>query len=101
LNTRTYLAIFLIATSIALGTTTSIATPVSADKNSGRDNGLDKEADENVHNNVPGGLGGDIDKKFHEGLCQADISTDALDEATNGAGCDALTDPGNSDGHHK
>jgi hypothetical protein len=100
LNTRTYLTIFLIATSIAIGTV-SIATPVSADKNSGRDNGLDKEADENVHNNVPGGLGGDIDKKFHEGLCQADISTDALDEATHGAGCDALTDPGNSDGHHK
>jgi hypothetical protein len=97
LNTRTYLAIFLIAASIAV-TTTSLATQVSADKNSGRDNGLDKKADENVHNNVPGGLGGDIDKKFHEGLCQGGLSTDALDSI---GGCDVLTDPGNSDGHHK
>jgi hypothetical protein len=55
------LAIFLIATSIAMGSV-SIATHVSADKQSGRDNGLDKKADENVHNNVPGGAGGDIDK---------------------------------------
>jgi hypothetical protein len=97
LNTRTYLAIFLIATSIAIGTV-SIATPVSADKNSGRDNGLDKKADDNVHDNVPGGLGGDIDKKFHEGLCQGGLSTDDLDEI---GGCGVLSDPGNSDGHHK
>jgi hypothetical protein len=97
LNTQTYLAIFLIATSIAMGAV-SIATHVSADKQSGRDNGLDKKADENVHNNVPGGAGGDIDKKFHEGLCQGDLSTDVLDSI---GGCGALTDPGNSDGHHK
>ena len=90
------MAIFLIATSIAMGAV-SIVTPVSADiadKQNGRDNGLDKKADDNVHNNVPGGLGGDIDKRFHEGLCQGGLSTDDLEEATGGQGCDALPGPG-------
>jgi hypothetical protein len=97
MNTRTYLAIFLIATSIAI-TTTSLTTQASADKSNARE-GLDK-ADENVHENVPGGLAGDIDKKFHEGLCRGDHSTTVLDSI---GGCDnpIITDPGESDNHRQ
>jgi hypothetical protein len=93
LNTRTYLAIFLIATSIAIGTTTSIATPALADKSSG-DNGLDK-ADVNIHDNT--GFGSQPDIRHHEGTCQGGHEVHITD------GCDnaLITDPGNSDGHHK
>jgi hypothetical protein len=89
------LAIFLIAASIAMGAV-SIVTPVSAnieDKQNGRDNGLDPHADDNVHDNT-GGLGGDVDKRFHEGLCQGGLSTDDLEAAFPGEGCDALHGPG-------
>jgi hypothetical protein len=97
LNTRTYLAIFLIATSIAIGTTASIANPAFAKKDSAHD-GLEK-ADNNIHENAP-----QNDVTIHEGLCQGGHSTDALDDLNGGQnGCDfpAITDPGNSDGHHK
>ncbi|HEY6657046.1 MAG TPA: hypothetical protein VIZ62_00825 [Nitrososphaeraceae archaeon] len=94
---RTYLALFLVATSIAIGTTTSIATTAFADKSSGS-NGLEK-ADKLIHDHF-GGLS-DKDVKWHEGICQGEHSTKALDEATNGAGCSALGDPGNSDDHRK
>jgi hypothetical protein len=94
LNTKTYLAIFLIATSMAVATT-SLATTASADKSSGS-NGLDK-ADKNVHENTPGGFTGSQDIHFHEGTCQGGHPVDIP------GGCDnpAITDPGNSDGHHK
>lgn len=69
-------AIFLIATSIALVATLSITTPVLADKDSAL-GGLDN-ADDNVHDNVPGGLGGEIDQKFHNGLCQGGHPTTAF-----------------------
>ena len=74
----------------------SIVTPVSADKEdkqNGREHGLDPHADDNVHN-TPGGFTGDQDLRFHEGLCQGGLSTDDLDDATQGAGCDALPGPG-------
>ena len=95
LNTRSYLAIFLIATSIAIGTTTSIATPVLAGKSSG-DNGLDK-ADVNVHENTPGGFAGKQDINHHEGTCQGGHDVHIPD------GCDnaLITDPGNSDDHRQ
>jgi len=95
LNTRTYLAIFLIATSIAIGATTSLATPALADKSSG-DNGLDK-ADVNVHENTPGGFAGQQDIRHHEGTCQGGHEVHITD------GCDnaLITDPGNSDNHRQ
>lgn len=94
MNTRTYLAIFLIATSIAV-VTTSLATPVLAGKSSG-DNGLDK-SDVNVHENTPGGFAGDQDIRYHEGLCQGGHEVHIPDGCNN----DLITDPGNSDGKHK
>jgi hypothetical protein len=96
LNTRTYLAISLIATSIAIGTTTSIATPALAGKSSG-DNGLDK-ADVNIHDN-PGApfFGSPQDIRHHEGTCQGGHEVHITD------GCDnaLITDPGNSDDHRQ
>jgi hypothetical protein len=95
------LAIFLIATSIAVATT-SMTTPILADKEDKINSrgGLDK-ADENVHENTPGELTGPQDKVFHEGLCQGDLSTTVVED--NG-GCDGplgLTDPGESDNHRQ
>ena len=87
MKTHRYLAIFLIATSIAIGTV-SIASPALADPSSGS-NGLEK-ADDNVHENAP-----DNDVKFHEGTCQGGHTTEALE---NLGGCDILSDPGKSDG---
>ena len=49
-------------------------------------------ADENVHENTGGVSHQDI--VFHEGLCQAGITTEALE---NLGGCDILTPPGNSE----
>jgi hypothetical protein len=89
----TYLAIFLIAASIAIGTVSS-AVPALADKSSGS-NGLDK-ADENVHE-TPGGFAGDQDIRFHEGTCQGGHPVDIPDGCDN----DLITDPGNSDDHRK
>lgn len=87
MNTRTYLAIFLIASSIAVGIA-SVALPVSAEDPAR--GGLDK-ADENVHD-TPGGLLGDIDKRFHEGICQGGHSTTIVDREL--GGCDAIKEPG-------
>jgi hypothetical protein len=94
MKSHTYLAIFIIAASIAIGTA-SIANPALADKSSGQ-NGLDK-ADENVHENTPGGFAGDQDIRFHEGTCQGGHPVDIPE------GCDnpLITDPGNSDDHRK
>jgi len=85
LNIRTVLAIFLIATSIAVATT-SIATPISAEDHAR--GGLDK-ADKNVHDNT--GPLSDQDIRFHEGTCQGGHSTTVLD---NLGGCDILPPPG-------
>jgi hypothetical protein len=97
LNTRTYLAIFLIATSIAIGATTSIATPAFAGKSSG-DNGLTK-ADKNIHDNT-GGLGSPQDINHHEGTCQGGHQFTTPEVP---GGCDnaVITDPGNSDDHRQ
>jgi hypothetical protein len=63
--------------------------------------GLEK-ADNNIHENAP-----QNDVTIHEGLCQGGHSTDALDDLnpTPGEnGCEnenIISDPGNSDGHHK
>jgi hypothetical protein len=93
LNTQMYLAIFLIATSIAIGTTTSIATQASAEKPD--KTGLDK-ADEKVHE-TPGGFAGKQDLKFHEGTCQGGHEVDIPEGCNN----DLITDPGNSDDHRQ
>ncbi|HEX7274265.1 MAG TPA: hypothetical protein VF248_01495 [Nitrososphaeraceae archaeon] len=82
-------AIFLIATSLAIGAL-SATNLVLADKSSGS-NGLEK-ADDKVHENT--GPVSDQDIKFHEGLCQGGHSTEALD---NLGGCNILSDPGESD----
>jgi hypothetical protein len=93
MKSHTYLAIFVIAATIAIGTV-SIANPVLADKSSGQ-NGLDK-ADPNVHD-TPGGFAGDQDIRFHEGTCQGGHPVDIPE------GCDnpLITDPGNSDTNRK
>lgn len=86
MHTRNVLAIFLIATSIAVATV-SIATQALAVDDPAR-GGLDK-ADKNVHDNT-GGLS-DQDIRFHEGTCQGGHSTTVLD---NLGGCDILPPPG-------
>jgi hypothetical protein len=90
-----YLAIFLIATSIAIGTTTSMATTAFAGKSSG-DNGLDK-ADVNIHENTPGEFGGQQDIAHHDGTCQGGHEVHIQDGCNN----DLISDPGNSDDHRK
>jgi hypothetical protein len=97
------IAIFIIAASMVFATAAlSIVTPVLAvkDPDPAR-GGLDK-ADKNVHDNTPGGITGEQDKVFHEGLCQGGHSTTVVDEH---GGCDGaelgLTDPGNSDDHRQ
>lgn len=81
---------FLIVTSIAIGTT-FVTTQALADKSSAS-NGLDK-ADENVHENTPEEFAGKQDLKFHEGTCQGEHPVAIPD------GCDnaLITDPGESD----
>ena len=85
--TKNALAIFVIAASIVIATV-SMTNPVAADN---ARKGLDK-ADENVHDNAPGGLLGDIDKRFHEGLCQGEHSTTIVDKEL--GGCGAIPEPG-------
>lgn len=93
MKSQTLLAIFLMATSIAI-VIVSTADPILADKSSGQ-NGLDK-ADENVHD-TPGGFAGDQDIGFHEGTCQGGHPVDIPDGCDN----DLITDPGNSDDKRK
>ena len=94
LNARTYLAIFLIATSIAVATT-SIATQASAEKPD--ITGLEK-ADRNIHENTGSTPDNPSkqDLKFHEGTCQGGHTTEALEGL---GGCDILPEPGNSGDH--
>lgn len=93
MNTRTILAIFLIATSIAIGTITSITTPALADKPD--KTGLEK-ADQNIHENTGPPVPSDQDIRFHEGTCQGGHTTEALEGL---GGCDALSGPGESENH--
>jgi hypothetical protein len=88
LNTRTILAMFLIAASIGMATT-SLPIPISADKDDAS-NGLN-EADEKVHDKT--GFAEDQDIRFHEGTCQGGHPVDIPD------GCDnsLITDPGESE----
>lgn len=51
--------------------------------------GLDT-ADQNVHDRT--GLGGSVDQRFHEGLCQGGHSTTAVDTFL--GGCSAFGPPG-------
>ena len=92
MNTRTYLAIFLIAASIAIGTISSIATQAFAADDPAR-KGLDK-ADDNIHKNTdstPNDLSKQ-DLRFHEGICQGGHSTTVVDD--NFGGCDNIPAPG-------
>jgi len=93
MDSKTHLAIFVIAASMVIATV-SMAIPASADKSDARE-GLDK-ADEEVHDNTPDGLAGDEDVRFHEGLCQGGHSTSVLDTLD---GCDTsiITEPGESE----
>ena len=91
MNPTLKLATITIVALAALGTTATTAFAKETPP------GIANHADENVHTNT-GGVGSQQDFRFHEGLCQAGISTEALEEATNGAGCDALSPPGNSGG---
>ena len=103
-----YLAKFAMLALIAglvIGTTNMInpVAAVKSDMHHAQD-GLNR-ADENIHENTdsspPPGELSDQDVAFHEGICQGDHSTDVLDEITDGEGCDALGDPGNSDDHRQ
>ena len=98
LKTRTYLTLFLIATSIAIGTTSSIATQAFAGKDSAQ-KGLDN-ADQNIHENTGSTPANPSpqDIRHHEGNCQGGHSSTVLDSI---GGCGILTDPGNSDDHRQ
>jgi hypothetical protein len=92
------LAIFLIATSIAMLTVSSasVASADKTDKNHA-DDGLNN-ADRKVHENT-GSTPEEPSKqdlKFHEGTCQGGHTTDVLDSI---GGCDILPEPGNSGDH--
>jgi hypothetical protein len=91
------LAIFLIATSIAIGATTSLATQASAEKPD--KTGLEK-ADEKVHENTGSTIENPSEQeiRFHEGTCQGGHTTEVLDIL---GGCDVLSDPGDSDTHRQ
>ena len=83
------LAIFVIAAAMVIATV-SVAIPASADKSSASE-GVEK-ADDKVHENT--GAVSDQDVRFHEGLCEGGITTEALE---NLGGCDILTPPGESE----
>lgn len=91
MNAKTILAIFFIAGSIAIVSTTSMTTVAFPDKSSG-ENGLNK-ADDNIHDNTPGGFAGHQDIVHHEGTCHGRHDVHIPD------GCDnpLITDPGKSD----
>jgi hypothetical protein len=89
------LIIGAIATAMVVAGSFSVI-PALADKDNAQ-GGLNR-ADENIHENTdstPEDLS-DQDVRFHEGICQGGHSTDVLDELTEGEGCDALGDPGES-----
>ncbi|MGI8719376.1 MAG: hypothetical protein ACR2KF_02520 [Nitrososphaeraceae archaeon] len=92
MKSHTYLAIFIIAASIAVAST-SIATQASADQPD--KTGLER-ADEKVHENTGSTPENpsDQDIRFHEGTCQGGHTTEVLESI---GGCDILSDPGNSD----
>jgi len=83
------MAIFLIAASMVIATI-SMGITAWADKDSSSE-GVEK-ADDKVHENT-GGVS-DQDIRFHEGLCEADITTEALEDL---GGCEILTPPGESE----
>ena len=87
MNPNIKLATILIA---ALGTVGTTSTAFAKETPPG----IAEHADENVHTNT-GGLGSEQDFRFHEGLCQAGISTEDLEGAVPG-GCAGLEPPGNS-----
>lgn len=91
MDTKTALAAFTILTSLVIGTL-SITGSAWAAKSSAS-NGIDT-ADTNVHDNT--GLGSSQDVRFHEGLCQAGISTAVLD-SIGGCSNPIITPPGNSE----
>jgi hypothetical protein len=93
MNTKTMLATLVVLASMVIGTV-SIGGSASAAKSSAA-NGIET-ADVNVHENTEG-LGGSQDVRFHEGLCQADISSEALDTANGGCNPPLITPPGNSE----
>ncbi len=84
MNPNIKLATILIA---ALGTVGTAATAFAQPQPPGIET-----ADENVHENT--GSVSPQDIVFHEGLCQAGITTEALESL---GGCDILTSPGQSD----
>lgn len=67
-----------------IGTTTATAFADTEDEEDDDDSAIET-ADEAVH--AVFGLGSEGDVKFHQGLCAAGISTEALDEV---GGCGAL-----------
>lgn len=93
MKTHRFWAIFLIATSIAVGIP-SLGTAAFADK-SDASKGTEV-ADPKVHENTGSTPEdpSDQDIRFHEGMCQGDLTTEVLESI---GGCDALSDPGESD----
>lgn len=73
---------------VALGTIGTAATAFAKETPPG----IAEHADDNVHDNT--GPVSDQDVAFHEGLCQAGITTEALEGL---GGCGVLTPPGESD----
>ncbi len=91
MHSKTILATLVIVASLTIATI-SITSPVSAAKSSAS-NGINT-ADANVHDNTE--LASNQDVRFHEGLCQAGISTDVLD-SIGGCSNPIITSPGESE----
>jgi hypothetical protein len=89
MDTKMHLPIFVFAAAMVIATV-SMAIPALADKDSSSE-GVEK-ADDKVHENT--GPVSDQDVRFHEGLCEAGITTEALEDL---GGCDILTPPGESE----
>ena len=87
-NTKLAAMFVVVGALAAIGTTTT--TAFAQDKETPP--GIAEHADENVHTNT--GAGSEQDVVFHTGLCQAGITTEALEEL---GGCAILGSPGQSD----
>jgi hypothetical protein len=85
-NTKLAAMFVVVGALAAIGTTTTTAFAQDTPP------GIAEHADENVHENT--GPVSEQDVVFHTGLCQAGITTEALEEL---GGCDILGSPGQSD----
>jgi hypothetical protein len=93
MNRITTFGIVAIIATLVIGTT-HMTAPASAQGECQGQQGFER-GDCQVHEATPQGQVGSFqDFRFHEGTCQGGHSTQALEEATGGAGCSVLGPPG-------